>query len=81
MKQLAVMLVLGILASGCGSAHYVRQEARSGAIGLAGPYMPSMREATNLMVEHCLGRYEVTSEDAESTVLQYRCVDERVSLR
>jgi hypothetical protein len=75
------MLVLGVLGSACGSAHYVRQEARSGAIGIAGPYMPSMREATTLMVEHCLGRYEVTSEDAEGAVLQYRCVDDRVSLR
>ena len=81
MKRLSVMMVLGLLAGACGSARYVRQDARGGEIELAGPFMPSMREATTLMVDHCHGRYELTREDANGSALEYRCVDDRVSLR
>lgn len=81
MKQLAVMMVLGVLVGACGSARYVRQDARGGEIEIAGSFMPSMRQAATLMVDHCHGRYEVTRESAESSALEYRCVDDRVSLR
>ena len=81
MKQLTVMMVLAVLGSACGSAHYVRQDARSGEIEIEGAYMPSWREATTMMVTHCNGRYEVLEQDAKGNIVAYRCSDDRISLR
>ena len=81
MKQLTVIIALGILGSACANARYVRQEARSGEIEIAGPYMPSWRAATTMMVSHCNGRYEVVREDADGNIVEYRCSDDRISLR
>ena len=81
MKQLGMWIALATLATACGSARYVRQDARSGEIEVAGSYMGSMRKATTMMVDHCDGRFEVTREDTEGSAVEYRCVDNRVSLR
>jgi hypothetical protein len=77
------MLALTCLlaASSCGSARQVKREARGGIIAIHGERHESMKEAREMMLEHCRGPYQIVEEGEMKVAggkrtewrLRYRC--------
>lgn len=66
----AMILLLGL--SACGSATYVKKDARGGQLALHGSYGFAMGDARTHVVDHCNGRFE---QHEERGLLTYRCLE------
>lgn len=66
----ALVLVAGV--SACGSASYVRKDAKSGELVLEGSYGFAMGDARRLVLAHCNGRHAQTERER---TLRYECLD------
>lgn len=72
----STFLFLSLLA-GCGSAEWVRKDARGGQLALSGAYMEATREAMALMAEHCGGRFAVYGAPRSGTLPERKQAPDR----
>lgn len=64
---LLVVIVLGLLAAGCGTARYLQKTPTGGTLELEGDPAKANAEAKRLMADHCRSGYKVVSEGERFT--------------
>ena len=72
----SLALVFALSAVGCGAARQIAHDDTGGAILLQGQRAEAMKEARQIMVEHCRGPYQIVEELEQSEDrwrIRYRC--------